>query len=198
MGLIKTAMMTGGGIYAVKQLAKTQERRHDAQQNNNYQGQGYPRGDGNPNQGYWGPPGPPGPPPRAYGDYQQDPREWSSNNQYENGRYPPHTRGNYAPGDYSEEKRVYAEDDFQYQQRIAGNPPSYYPQQPQQNSYYPQQPQQGYTNAPQYQDGDRGGQSALGGLAGMAMEYAGNASGGGKDGKKLGKGKDMVSEFFGK
>ncbi|XMA14783.1 hypothetical protein WAI453_007574 [Rhynchosporium graminicola] len=59
MGLIKTAMMTGGAIYAVKQLTKTAERHHENSNNHNnhnnqqqqslrdpgYQGQ----------QGYWSP-----------------------------------------------------------------------------------------------------------------------------------------------
>jgi len=63
MGLIKTAMMTGGGMYAVNKLAKAAEHRHDnnRQQAPPSQAQGsrtqqdsYPQ-----QQGYWGPP-PPG------------------------------------------------------------------------------------------------------------------------------------------
>lgn len=184
MGLIKTAMMTGGGIYAVKQLAKTAERRHDNQNSNNNNNRGYPSDNGYQNQGYSGPPYPP---PRPY---YQDQRQWSDYNQGNDERSPP-TGGGYGLGDYNDQKRYQNEDEYQYRQRdrMAGNPPS----------YYPQQQQQGYAMASQDQDGNRAGPSSgLGGLADMAMEFAGNGKGQGKNRKKMDKGTQMVSEFFGK
>ncbi|KAL5331469.1 hypothetical protein ACEPPN_001000 [Leptodophora sp. 'Broadleaf-Isolate-01'] len=187
MGLIKTAMMTGGGIYAVKQLAKTAERRHDNNNNNNNsQGSrdpGYPS-----QQGYWGPPGgPQGPPPPR--PYYQDQREWSSYNQTDE-RYPP--RGPYGPSDSYDQKRAYREEDYQYQprDRMAGQPPSYYPDQQQQQ-------QQGYATGPPQEDGSRGGVNPAG-LAGMALDFVGSGNRSGGNGKQLEKGTQLVSEFFGK
>ncbi|KAL2059415.1 hypothetical protein ABVK25_000708 [Lepraria finkii] len=53
MGLIKTAIMTGGGIYAANKLAKTTERHYEQRPSNNSQQQ---YGPNYPPQGYWGPP----------------------------------------------------------------------------------------------------------------------------------------------
>jgi hypothetical protein len=73
MGLIKTAIMTGGGLYAVNKLAKTAERRHDNRQqaplksqSSRAQQENYPQ-----QQGYWGPP------PPAYHQDQQGPQTQS-------------------------------------------------------------------------------------------------------------------------
>ncbi|RAO67834.1 uncharacterized protein BHQ10_003846 [Talaromyces amestolkiae] len=35
MGLIKSALLLGGGIYAVKKITKSQEKKHEMQKNNN-------------------------------------------------------------------------------------------------------------------------------------------------------------------
>lgn len=178
MGLIKTAIMTGGGIYAVKQLAKTAERRHENPTNNNNNNRDYPSDNGYQNQGYSGPPGPPHRP------YYQDQRQWSDFEQGNNKRAPP-TRGDYGPGDYNDQKRYQKEDDYQYQQRdrTAGSPPSYYLQH----------------HAVALQDGNRPGPSSgLGGLADMAMEFVGNGRAQGKDVKRADNGTRMISEFFGK
>jgi len=48
------------------------------------------------------------------------------------------------------------------------------------------------------QDDNRDRQSPMGGLAGMAMEFASAGGDKGKKGKKLTKGTQLVSEFLGK
>ncbi|CZS98224.1 uncharacterized protein RAG0_07029 [Rhynchosporium agropyri] len=55
MGLIKTAIMTGGGIYAVKQLTKTAERRHENNNNHNNQQQSSRDPGYQVQQAYWSP-----------------------------------------------------------------------------------------------------------------------------------------------
>ncbi|KAL2065431.1 hypothetical protein VTL71DRAFT_3101 [Oculimacula yallundae] len=205
MGLIKTAMMTGGGIYAVKQLAKTSERRHDNKNYNNNNGSQSSREGGYQNQpGYWGP----GPGPQGQGQqgpsrpYYQDQREYSSYNQNPDSQYATRGPGPYGPNerdsynqDSYDQKRSYRDEDYQYQyqQRGAGQPPSYYPDQGQ------QQQQQGYVNQNGYQEessrgggGSGGGASDMAGLAGMAMEFAGGNE---KRGDKAGK---MMKGFLGK
>lgn len=172
-----------GGIYAVKQLAKTAERRHDNQSNttSNNQGQGS-RENGYPSQGYWGGPGgQQGPPPRPY---YQDQREWPAYNQGYGERYPGQGEG--GAGDYSDHSRSYNED-YRYQQREKSpgrNPPSYYPQ---------QQQQQGYVT--RFQESSRGGQTGqmVDGLVGMATEFGlGNGS------VKQGKMDNGLAGFIGK
>ncbi|PVH69772.1 hypothetical protein DL98DRAFT_541347 [Cadophora sp. DSE1049] len=103
MGLIKTAMMTGAGIYAVKQLAKTAERRDNNQSRNDHNDNRVSRGNGYPNHN-WGPPGPP--PPRAY----------------------PHQA--YSAGNYNDQMGSYNRQDRLNQQgeTATGQPPSYYQQ----------------------------------------------------------------------
>lgn len=54
MGLIKTAIMTGGGIYAVKKISKAHQQSQNQQFQNNQQQYNQPP----PPQGYWGPPAP--------------------------------------------------------------------------------------------------------------------------------------------
>lgn len=83
MGLIKTAIMTGGGIYAINKLTKaTMEHRNgpppnNNNNNNNQNYRDFPNGDQNynGNQGYWGPSNqPPRGPPQSNnynGNYQQ-------------------------------------------------------------------------------------------------------------------------------
>lgn len=179
MGLIQTAIMTGGGLYAVNKLAKTAEHRHSSKQSNP---QYYARDNGAPSQAYWGPPGPaPRGPPQVdarFVEYQGQ-RQYYPENSPNDARY---SRG-YSAADYEEERYAPATGDNQYQntsrQPIA--PPSYYPQ-------------QGYvteTNDQVY-DQNRGRGSPVAGLAGMAMQFVGNGGESGSKGKKL----EKMSEFF--
>jgi hypothetical protein len=79
MGLIKTAIMTGGGLYAVNKIVKTAEHRHENRQQAPLQSQGsrsqqdYPQ-----QQGYWGPP-PPG--------YHQDRQQYIASSEQEQPQY---------------------------------------------------------------------------------------------------------------
>jgi hypothetical protein len=100
MGLIKTAIMTGGGLYAVNKLAKTAEHRYDNRQQTPTQSQSsrnqqesYPQ-----QQGHWGPP-----PPGYYQD-QQGPQTQSrgqqqyiaaSENEQPQYYYPPQQQSEY-------------------------------------------------------------------------------------------------------
>lgn len=176
MGLIKTAIMTGGGIYAVNKLAKTVDHRRNSPQPNSNQ---YPRDN---NQGSWGPPGPP--PQRQtqadnhyYGESTQR-AGYPSNAQ----GYPPQQqqqRG-YDPADYASDKVAYDEEGWQYR---PSSPPPYASQQQQ------QQQQQGYPPQArgngQYEGQARGSQ--LEGLANMAVGFLGNGEEKGRKGKKLDK-----------
>lgn len=175
MGLIKTAIMTGGGIYAVNKLAKTVDHRRDSPQPSSNQ---YPRDN---NQGSWGPPSPP--PQRQpqadnyyYGDNAQR-GGYPSNAQ----GYPPQQqqqqqRG-YNSADSAGDKVAYDEEGWQYRPT---NPPPYASQQQQQQGY----PAQARGNG-QYEGQGRGSQ--LEGLANMAMGFLGNGEEKGKKGKKLDK-----------
>lgn len=178
MGLIKTAIMTGGGLYAVNKLAKTVESRHNSPSPNN---QNYPRDNGyeNGNQGYWGPPGQP---PR--GPAQE--RQWyPANNQND----PSAARG-YSSGDYEGDRYQNAETDYQYQSRNrqALPPPSYYPQQ----SYAGPQDQV-YDQSYDQSQNRRRGSPDVASLGNMAMDFVGR-----KDSGSKGKGSKMISEFLGK
>ncbi|PMD46402.1 hypothetical protein L207DRAFT_507317 [Hyaloscypha variabilis F] len=137
MGLIKTAIMTGGGLYAVDKIAKASLNRHDNQvQQHTCQRCGYTNG--SPQQS-WGPP-PRGGPQNdyQYGGYQ-DQRQFnpSSENQRqfnpssENQRQPnfddqrgfyPSTqqRAGISPADFDDGKRYV---DSQFQQ--TSTPPPY-------------------------------------------------------------------------
>jgi hypothetical protein len=190
MGIIKTAMMSGVGIYGIKQLAKTQEHRHSSPNPNNYPRDynNYPPQEPQ-GQGYWGPPGPPPRGPRPgqapredayYGEYpDQQQRQWypAQSQRPADGRY---------SGGYRDEKYTNQDGEYVYQarERQYANPPA-----------YPSQ-QQGYG---QQQGLPYGGASGAAGLLGTAMEFVGNQQGGdGKKSKKLGKGGDMINEFLGK
>ncbi|KAK5156080.1 hypothetical protein LTR04_005705 [Oleoguttula sp. CCFEE 6159] len=85
MGIIKTAMMTGGGIYAVRTLAKTAEHRHDRHSDSSHaperrssprnQDNSYPRDGAYPPQGYWAPS-----PHQGQNQGQNQPRDtWDAN-----------------------------------------------------------------------------------------------------------------------
>lgn len=175
MGLIKTAIMTAGGVYAVKQIARTAETRQSGSGNRD---NNYPQ-----DRGYYAPNnyGPPGPPPRP--DQQQ---QWNGNpGSYGNGArgyddYDNNYDAKYVEQDsyaYQQRRQQYGpppeQDGYQYQQRRqVGPPPSYAPQ--------------GYAPGPsQGPDG-----SSMAGLAGMAMDFVG---GDGKKGKM-----DKLSGFLGK
>ncbi|TKA75990.1 hypothetical protein B0A49_05363 [Cryomyces minteri] len=93
MGIIKTAMMTGGGIYAVRTLAKTAEQHHDRHSDSSYAPErrssprndsSYPRDGAYPPQGYWAPS-----PYQGQSQGQNQPRDmWdpngNNNNDYSN------------------------------------------------------------------------------------------------------------------
>jgi len=155
MGLIKTAMMTGAGLYAVNKVAKAAERQHSSSNPNNY-----PRDNPNGNQAYWGPPHNPPQNANYYGDYQQSPTA-------QDNRYP---RGYSAENNYGDKPA--SEGNFQYQNRGGAPPPPAY----QQQQYYQAQPQQEYGRDP-----TRGANVAN--LAGVAMEYLSDRKDDGK-GKK--------------
>jgi hypothetical protein len=184
MGLIKTAIMTGGGIYAVNKLAKAAENRHNNSSPSNPRGyaRDHPR-----DNGYWGPPGrcSPAQTDNYYADNQQQ-RQWYPANQNDE-RY---LRG-YSAGDYGDGKYHSAEGVFEYQERREreSQPPPY----PQQQAYGLTPQGQGYN-----QNGRLGDPSSMGSLASMAMDFVGNEKGEGKRGKKSVKGAQMISEFFGK
>ncbi|PCH04022.1 Hypothetical protein PENO1_024740 [Penicillium occitanis (nom. inval.)] len=57
MGLIKSALLLGGGIYAVKKVTKSQEKKYEMQKNNNNNQDMYMYGGGHPgqNQQYYQP-----------------------------------------------------------------------------------------------------------------------------------------------
>ena len=193
MGIIKTAMMSGVGIYGIKQLAKAQEQRHSSPAPNDYPRDynQYPQGPQG--AGYWGPPGPP---PREarqgapredayYGENpDQQQRQWYPQQGPADGRY---YRGYYA--DYPDEKNMSQDGEFVYQARDRkyNTPPPYGAQ------------QQGYQReALPYEPRRSSPVAGPAGLLGTAMEFVGNQQGeDGKNGKK-GKGSDMISEFLSK
>jgi hypothetical protein len=185
MGLIKTAIMTGGGIYAVNKLAKAAENHHNNPQANSYP-QNYQRDANYPPQGYWGPYGPQGSPqrgptpPAGYYSDNQEQRQLASppNSQQYDQSYAP----GYSAGDYADSKYPA---DSSYERRDQQNNLPAYHQQPQ--GYLPPQ-NQGYDHNQNMRSS-----SPMAGLAGMAMEFVGS----GKD-RKGGKTSDRLSEFFSK
>jgi len=200
MGIIKTAMMSGVGIYGIKQLAKAQESRHSSPNPADYP-RDYSNSPQGPQQGpgYWGPPGPPprgarqgrGQAPREdayYGEYpdQQQQRQWYPAQGPAEPRY---ARGYSA--DYEDEKYTNQDGEVVYRERQYANPPAY-------------GQQQGYgQQALPYESRGRtsplGGGAGAAGLLGTSMEFVGNQQRGDvKKGKKLGKGGDMINEFLGK
>jgi hypothetical protein len=124
MGLIKTAIMTGGGIYAVDKIAKASINRNNNQAQHTCQRCGYTNGS---NQSGFGP----GPAPRGgpqndyfYGGYQ-DQRQFSPPFDNQRGFLPSNQqRPNFAPADFDDGKRY---SDAQYQQVQGGTatPPPY-------------------------------------------------------------------------
>jgi len=118
MGLIKTAIMTGGGIYAVDKIAKASLHRNDSPTQHTCQRCGYTNGS---NQNGWGPSSGPtqrGPP---QNDYYQDQRQFSPEDQ---GGFLPtnQQRGSFSPPQSDDEKRSL---DAQYQQMQGRTPPPY-------------------------------------------------------------------------
>jgi hypothetical protein len=116
MGLIKTAIMTGGGIYAVDKIAKASLQRNDGPAQHTCQRCGYTNGS---NQSGWDPSGPAqrGLPQNDY----QDQRQFSPENQ---GGFLPSNqqRGGFSPADFDDGKRSL---DAQYQQMQGRTPPPY-------------------------------------------------------------------------
>ena len=184
MGIIKTAILGGVGVYGIKQLAKSQESRHSGPSPNDYPRDNYnypPQG-----AGYWGPPGPP---PR------QGPREdyyYSENpNQQQRQWYPAQGQASnqYARGyaaDYEDEKYTSQAGEVVYQARDRGynTPPPYGAQQGYQQQASPYEP--------------RRSSPAVGpaGLLGPAMEFVGNQQSGKKGNK--GKASDIIGEVLSK
>jgi hypothetical protein len=102
MGLIKTAMLASGGMYAVNKLAKVAENRHSAQPQSSHAPQNSPQTP-NYSQGYWGPQG------------QQQNGPYAQNGQY---------------NDSQQQRQWSPQGSYEYRDRQANNPPPYY-QQPQ-------------------------------------------------------------------
>ncbi|PMD25605.1 hypothetical protein NA56DRAFT_641907 [Hyaloscypha hepaticicola] len=125
MGLIKTAIVTGGGIYAVDKIAKASLNRNDNQaQQHTCQRCGYTNGS---NQSPGWVPGPASRGPQNdyyYGDYQ-DQRQFNSSSDDQRGFLPSNQqRASFPPSDVEEGKRYL---DGQYQQVHEGTatPPPY-------------------------------------------------------------------------
>ncbi|KIN01409.1 hypothetical protein OIDMADRAFT_29079 [Oidiodendron maius Zn] len=147
MGLIKTAILTGGGIYAINKLSKAAEARHNNPPPSNYPPQNF-----NPNyppQGYWGPP-PQGQSP--YGQHQRDPDGYYNNQPQ--GRWGP------PPNGPQPDQKAYGDDKYppaegSYDSRaLSNNPPAYYNQ------------SQGYNNnPPQGQSYDQKGSAGSGSMS---------------------------------
>ncbi|KAH8648892.1 hypothetical protein BGZ60DRAFT_534755 [Tricladium varicosporioides] len=174
MGIIKTAIMTGGGLYAVNKLSKMALNHRSSSQ---YPPQGLPPQDQN--QQYWNPP-------------PQSPRVSQPSAYY--GDYPPQQQNGWSPPPPGYPPRGYAEDQqYMNDERWAGyqdgNGQNGYPTPPP----YVQQQQQGYYETPQRGMGARSEQVA--GLADMAMDFVG---GQGKGIRKKGKkGSQVIGEFLG-
>ena len=174
MGLIKTAMMTGGGIYAVNKLAKTTERHYEQRPSNNSQQQ---YGPNYPPQGYWGPPLP--------GQPQDGVAHW----------YPAPTNNSTSRALPIDNERFPPKYDYPYEsfndERQAQTTPAYV-----------QQPQKGYV-VPEEQNYDREQSSRRGSplsvASGMAMEYVQNGKLGKGSSRKVGKeggARDLLSQVF--
>lgn len=177
MGLIKTAIMTGGGIYAVNKLAKASEARH---QNSNQQNYNPSR-----DQSYSPQPQSRSPPPTGY---------------YHGPSTTPQTREVYAeresrgegywvpaptnPNDRAvyEREKGEREQAWMRQQEQDGyaSPPAYGQGQSQQQ-YVPQGQIQGNDQVYDRRGQGNGSNSSLGGLADMAMGFV---EGQGQNGKK--------------
>jgi hypothetical protein len=172
MGIIKTAIMTGGGLYAVNKLAKTTEHRYDSRQHQQqqqyydpqYQSNSYrpqPHLDQGTREGS-----------QAY--YSEYPRQqqYQQQQQY---HQDPSQNGQYARGArYAGEEG--ADSDNFYRERCS-NPP-------------PHGAQQGYQQGYQQQRlPEERGQSPVAGLANMAMQFVGSQGGKGdpKSGSLFGK-----------
>jgi hypothetical protein len=186
MGLIKTAMISGVGLYGINKLAKTAEHRQSSPSNyppprdyNNYPPQ---QGAGN-----WGPP-PQGPrqgqAPREdayYGEnLAQQQRQW----------YPaqgPDGRARGYSADYEEEKYTNQDGEVLYQARERyTTPPPYGAQQGYQQQALP------------YEGQGRSSPSRTAALTDMAMQFVANQhEDGDKKGKK-GKSGDLLSGFLSK
>lgn len=183
MGLIKTAIMTGGGIYAVNKLVKTVERRERRSETQSQPSTRAYREDNGQPQGYWGPP-PPRPPfdPNSYSNYQDQP-QWYPANENVRGCPPP---PGYNPQDYAEEKRRWRADDYQPQQ-ASGDASRY-------------QPQQRYAAPSQDQGFDDGAEqrrlTGMDGFAGMAMDFVGKRGGDYGRGSKLDQSMQLASGFL--
>ena len=187
MGLIKTAIMSGAGIYAVNKIAKTAEHRHSSHNPNQYPPQ-------TAQGGYWGP-APPAAPGREtrdayysdgqnYGDNQQpDGRYWSPQRDQRalrsSSSYPP--REEYYDDRKFEEVYYQADNGNGRNDRV--NPPAYGTQRD-----FPPQNQQGQFER-------RGAPSNVGDLADMAMRLVGGEEGG-KMGSKLSNGREIVGKLF--
>lgn len=108
MGLIKTAILTGGGIYAVNKLARASENRNNQQSQPYYPPQNWQQ-DPSYSRGPWGPSGQPGPQWQHGGHHNQQSGSYNSN---------PQQRQYYGPSGSQ-----------QYQERGFKEPPPYYQQQ---------------------------------------------------------------------
>lgn len=136
MGLIKTAILTGGGIYAVNKIAKSAENRHNYPPPQNYPPQNY-----NPNyppQGYWAPP-PQGPPPQ--GQQRGYPPEGYYNNQPQGQWGPPPNGPQYDQRAYNDSRAPPGDRPYDPRGSSSNTPPA-----------YSQQPQS-YTNMPPQGEG---------------------------------------------
>lgn len=182
-------MMSGVGIYGIKQLAKAQEHRSSRPAPNDYSRDNYnypPQGPQG--QGYWGPPGPPSRGPREDAYYGENPNQPQQQRQW----YPtqPADGRNRSSADYQDEKyATQVEDGYQARDRQYNTPPPYGAQQ--QQAY--QQPALPYEPR---RDSPSG--SGTAGLLSTAMQFVGDQQGEDGQKRKRGKGSEMINGFLSK
>jgi hypothetical protein len=156
MGLIKTAIMTGGGIYAVNKLAKASEARHQNSQQSYSRDQSYsPQ-----SQGYHhGPSSPP-----------QTREVYAEREQRGEGYWVAAPPLDSRERDVYEREKWEREEAWRRHQEEMGNSPPQYAQRSQEN--IPQgQLMSGHGN---------GSNTSLGAMAGLAMDFVGNQDNGKK------------------
>jgi hypothetical protein len=173
MGIIKTAIMTGGGVYAVNKLSKTAEHRNDSRQSQQQQQYLDPQGQNN---GNWSTSrfdqGANEPPRSYYGDYRQQQQyqpQHPSYQQYQDSRQ---NIGHTSSPQYATENSAANDDAYR-----GGyyNPP-------------PNGPQQGFYQGYQQDVPEGRGSSRTADLASMAMQFVGSRRGDKDDAKKQGGG----------
>jgi hypothetical protein len=180
MGLIKTAIMTGGGIYAVNKLAKANESRHN---NSNY----------NPNrdQSYSPQPQSRSPPPSGYyhgpSTAPQTREVYAERESRGEGYWVPAPTNANDRAVYEREKWEREQAWMRHQEQEGYSSPPAYGQGQSQQQYVPQGQIQGNDQVYERRGQGNGSNTSLGGLAGMAMDFVDGQGQNGKKGEGLGK-----------